>query len=356
MLTAIIGNSELALMDISEMSPAVPRLNNINTVAMSAAGLCKQMLAYSGKGFFQMAPLNLTELIREMEQMLTASISKKAKLNLILDEKIPFIKADLPQIQQIIMNLVINASEAIGDKPGTITIMTRQIECSGEYLKTFDLNNEMIEGVYVCAEISDTGCGMDRETLGKIFDPFFTTKFTGRGLGLAAVLGIVRSHKGALKIYSEPGRGTVFKIFFPAMESSTGTKKVQVKREQDWHGSGTILVADDDDQIRNICKLMLERIGFDVLTAEDGQDALDVFKMNRDKIKCVILDLTMPKMDGREAYHELLLIDPFVKVIISSGYNEIEVMSGFKSGDIAGFIQKPYQFDNMKEELKKVLG
>ncbi len=356
MLTAIIGNSELALMDISEMSPAVPRLNNINKVAMSAAGLCKQMLAYSGKGFFQMAPLNLNELIREMEQMLTASISKKAKLDLRLDEKIPFIKADLPQVQQILMNLVINSSEAIGDKPGTITIMTRQIKCSGEYLKTFDLIDEMVEGVYVCMEISDTGCGMDRETLGKIFDPFFTTKFTGRGLGLAAVLGIVRSHKGALKIYSEPGRGTSFKIFFPAIESSTGIKKAEIRHGQDWYGSGTILLVDDDEQIRNVCKKLLERIGFDVITAVDGKDALDVFSRNRDKISCVILDLTMPRMDGKEAYRELMLIDPDIKVIISSGYNEIEVMRSFGEKGPAGFIQKPYQLENMKEELKKVLG
>ncbi|HEY9161777.1 MAG TPA: PAS domain S-box protein [Desulfomonilia bacterium] len=356
MLTAIIGNSELALLDISETSPAVQRLQNVIKVAMSAAGLCKQMLAYSGKGAFQMVPINLTGLIREMEQMLIASISKKAKLDLILDEKIPFIKADLPQIQQIIMNLVINSSEAIGEDTGTITIMTRQIECSGEYLKTLDLGDEMVEGVYVCMEISDTGCGMDRETMGKIFDPFFTTKFTGRGLGLAAVLGIVRSHKGALKIYSEPGRGTTFKIFFPATEPFTGTNKVKAEQEQTWQGSGTIMLVDDDDQIRNVCKKMLERIGFDVITAVDGKDALDVFRRNRDKIRCVILDMTMPIMDGKEAYGELMLIDPDVRVIISSGYNGIEVMNSFKEKGPDGFIQKPYQFENMKEELKKVLG
>jgi PAS domain S-box-containing protein len=356
MLMVIIGNTELALMDIPEKSPVVPRLNNINMVAMSAANLCKQMLAYSGKGFFQMAPLNLTGMINEMEQMLKTSISKKAKLDLHLDDEMPLIKADMSQIQQIIMNLVINASEAIGEKPGTITIKTGQKQCSAEYLKTFHLSDEIVEGLYVCMEISDTGCGMEKETLGKIFDPFFTTKFTGRGLGLAAVLGIVRSHKGAIRINSEPGKGSTFKILFPAIEFSPVKKEAEIKQGKDWHGSGTILLVDDDDQIRNVCKRILERIGFEVITAEDGKDGIDVFSKNRDKIRCVILDLTMPRMDGKEAYSELMLIDPDVKVIISSGYNEIEVMNSFKGKGLAGFIQKPYQLENMKDELKKVLG
>lgn len=356
MLMVIMGNAELALLDIPESSPAIPRLDNINMVAMSAASLCKQMLAYSGKGFFQMAPLNVTGLIHDMEQMLNTSISKKARLDLHLDKELPSIKADMSQIQQIIMNLVINASEAIGEKPGTITIKTGRINCSREYLKTFHVGNDLEEMAYVFMEISDTGCGMDKDTQGKIFDPFYTTKFTGRGLGLAAVLGIVRSHKGALKLYSEPGRGTIFKILFPAIVSSADNEKAEIRQEKDWHGSGTILVADDDEQIRNICKLMLEKIGFDVLTAQDGQNAIDVFKRNRDKIKCVILDLTMPRMDGKEACQELLLIDPFVKVIISSGYNEIEVVSSFGEKGPDGFIQKPYQLENIKEELKKVLG
>ncbi len=355
MLTVIIGNADLAMMELSELSPAVPRLKNINKVSLSAANLCKQMLAYSGKGRFMMMPLNLTEVICEMKTILGASVSKKVKLNYNLLDDSPSIEADLTQLQQVIMNLVINASEAIGDAQGIVNVRTGVIECDRNYLKAMRLFNDIAEGAYVCLEVSDSGCGMDSETMEKIFEPFFTTKFSGRGLGLAAVIGIVRSHNGSLKVYSEPGKGTTFKVLFPVVEMQAQAISSK-KKATAFKGSGTVLLVDDEEGIRDFGSQVLGKIGFDVLTAADGLEALELFCEHKWEIKCVILDLAMPRMGGEDTFRELLEIDPDVKVIMTSGYNEIEVMSKFRGKGLAGFIQKPYQIENMKEELKKVLG
>ena len=215
-LMAIMGNADLALIRLAKESPAVENLHRIEQAAARAADLAKQMLAYSGKGKFVVEEINLNRLLEEMLHMLEVSISKKAVLRLNPHPHLPSVEADATQMRQIIMNLVINASEAVGDKSGVIAITTGCIDCDRNYLKDVWLDENLTDGLYVYLEIADTGCGMDKETLSKLFDPFFTTKFTGRGLGMAAVLGIVRGHKGAIKVYSEPGKGTTFKILLPA--------------------------------------------------------------------------------------------------------------------------------------------
>ncbi|MDD2734127.1 MAG: PAS domain S-box protein [Desulfuromonadaceae bacterium] len=348
-LTSIIGNADLALMRINPESPAIDNLHNIEKASARAADLAKQMLAYSGKGKFVISNHDINGLLEEMLHILQVSISKKAVLRLNLANPLPSIEADATQIRQIIMNLVINASEAIGDKSGVIAITTGCMDCDRSYLKDVWLDENITDGRYVFIEIADTGCGMDKETLAKLFDPFFTTKFTGRGLGMAAVLGIVRSHKGAVKVYSEPGKGSTFKILLPASGKPSEIFNVDSQNEH-WRGSGTVLLVDDEETIRGVGAEMLKELGFNVVTANDGREAIEVYKV-RDDINIVILDLTMPHMDGEQCFRELRMLNPDVNVILSSGFSELEVTQKFVGKGLSGFIQKPYKFSLLRESI-----
>lgn len=351
-LTAIIGNAELALLRINKESPGVDNLHKIEEAAARAADLAKQMLAYSGKGKFVIENINLNLLLEDMLHMLEVSISKKAVLRLNLIPDIPSVEADATQIRQIIMNLVINASEAIGEKDGVIAVTTGSTDCNMDYQKDVWLDENLHQGLYVYLEIADTGCGMDKDTLAKLFDPFFTTKFTGRGLGMAAVLGIVRGHKGAIKVYSEPGKGTSFKILLPASDKPAKIYNHDVF-VNNWKGSGTVLLVDDEETVRGIGKDMLQEFGFTTLTANDGREAVEIFKATPD-ISFVILDLTMPHMDGEQCFQELRQLKPDVKVIMSSGFSEHEVTQKFMGKGLAGFIQKPYKLSALKEAIQKI--
>ncbi|MDD2367129.1 MAG: response regulator [Desulfuromonadaceae bacterium] len=351
-LMAIMGNADLALMRINRESPAVDNLMRIEKSAARAADLAKQMLAYSGKGKFVLEQINLSRLVEEMIHMLEVSISKKAVLRLNLTSPLPAVEADATQIRQIIMNLVINSSEAISDTSGVIAISTGCMECDKNYLKSVWLDENLGEGLYVYLEISDTGCGMDGDTMTKLFDPFYTTKFTGRGLGMAAVLGIVRGHKGAIKVYSEPGKGSNFKILLPASNKPAEIFNGAIHVDE-WKGTGVVLLVDDEETVRAIGSEMLRELGFTVITAEDGQDALNIFK-SRDDIELIILDLTMPHLDGEECFRELRKMKPELKVIMSSGYNRQEVTQRFLGKGLSGFIQKPYRLSVLRETVKEV--
>ncbi len=348
-LTSIIGNADLALIRINPESPAVDNLHSIEKAAARAADLAKQMLAYSGKGKFVISNHDINDLLEEMLHILQVSISKKAVLRLNLTRPLPPVEADATQIRQIIMNLVINASEAIGDKSGVIAITTGCMDCDRSYLQDVWLDHNIGDGLYDFIEIADTGCGMDKETLAKLFDPFFTTKFIGRGLGMAAVLGIVRGHKGAVKIHSEPGKGSSFKILLPA-----SGKPAEIfnhdSRNEHWKGSGTVLLVDDEETIRGIGAEMLRELGFNVVTANDGRKAVEAYKAGTD-ISFVILDLTMPHMDGEQCFHELRKLNPDVKVIMSSGFSELEITQKFVGKGLAGFIQKPYKLSLLRDGI-----
>jgi len=353
-LMAIIGNADLAMMRINKESPVVENLQCIEQAAIRAADLAKQMLAYSGKGKFVIEHLELNRLLQEMLHMLEVSISKKAVLRLNLMPSLPPVEADATQLRQIVMNLVINASEAIGDKSGVIAITTGCMECDQHYLQDVWLDEHIGEGLYVYLEVADTGCGMDRETLGKIFDPFFTTKFTGRGLGMAAVLGIVRGHKGAIKVYSEPGKGTTFKVLLPA----SGRPAELLNHDHgdaDWRGHGRVLLVDDEEAVRVTGSKMLRELGFEVVTANDGREAVEVFRHDPD-IAFVILDLTMPHMDGEQCFRELRQLKADVRVIMSSGFNEQEVTQKFAGKGVAGFVQKPYKLSVLQKAIKGMAG
>jgi PAS domain S-box-containing protein len=356
-LMAIMGNAELGMLKTSDVSPVRSYFESINKASIRAADLCRQMLAYSGKGRFVIQAVNLSEVIEEVNQMLKTSVSKKADIRLDLAKGLAPIEADLTQIQQAIINLVINASEAIGDAIGIINIKTSMIHCNRKFLEDNNLQNELKEGHYACLEVSDTGCGMDKETVSKIFDPFFSTKFTGRGLGLSAVQGIMRGHRGAITVFSTPGNGTTFKLLFPsAVHPHKVSGKSLKEPGENSRGRVLILLVDDEEAIRSIGKIILEDLGFKVLVAADGGEALDVFNANINKITCVLLDLTMPNMDGEETFMKLRFIKPQLPIIVSSGYNEQEVLSRFEGKNLTGFIQKPYTINSLMNVLKNVLG
>jgi len=358
MLMGVLGNASLALLQLPPESPARQAVEHIETAAVRASELAKQMLAYSGRGRFVVQPLNLSILVDEMRHLVSASISKRATVRCLLDPDLPPVMGDATQIRQIVMNLLTNASDALEDKPGVITVATGAQRVDGRYLQTVFMDEDLAEGQYVFLEVSDTGCGMDQDTKKRIFDPFFTTKFHGRGLGLAAVLGIVRGHGGALKVYSEPGGGSAFKVLFPCAEveapepgSAGGAAPASVTSLR-----GTVLVADDEAGVRQVAEAALTMAGYNVLLAEDGQEAIDVFREHADKIAAVLLDMTMPRMGGEEAFRELRAISPDVKVILSSGFNEQDAITRFVGKGLAGFLQKPYRPQELYERLRQVLG
>jgi len=355
-LTGILGNADLALMKIGPDSPVWDNLKEIQKGSFGAAELCRQMLAYSGKGRFELAPIDLREAMKEITQLLEVSISKKIAIRFELPERMPFIYGDAVQVRQIIMNLVINASEAIGDETGAIMIAAGSTHLSRADLKGTYLDDNLPEGEYAYLDVTDTGTGMDRETVARIFEPFFTTKFTGRGLGLAAVLGIVRGHRGAIRITTEPGKGSSFRVFFPALHDSGVRGEAKKEASGTWRGSGTVLLVDDEETVLSVGRRMLELLGFSVMTAANGIEALAIFREHGASIACVILDLTMPMMNGVETFRELKQIRPDVRVIVTSGYSEYEISERFAGNTVSGFVQKPYHFEDFAAKLKEVLG
>ncbi|MEI6972600.1 MAG: PAS domain-containing protein [bacterium] len=303
-LTSILGHADLALDEMSPLASGRESLEQIKTAAMRAAELCIQMLAYSGRGRLEKQDFCLSNLVEELLHMLRTSISKKCVLNLNLEKQVLLMHGDVSQIRQILMNLVMNASEAIGDRSGSITVSTGAADCSKEYLEQHYIIHPLNAGLYVYLEVSDTGCGMSRETIQRMFEPFFTTKFTGRGLGLSAILGIVKAHGGALRVYSELGKGTTIKVLFPAT-SDTEFGGTELPSETQWRGRGTVLLVDDEETVRAVTGKLLERLGLDVLTVTDGQEGVALYRDHKADIAVVLLDLTMPHMNGEEAFRQL---------------------------------------------------
>jgi PAS domain S-box-containing protein len=355
LLTGILGNSSLASLELTEGSPIQEYLGQINQASLRAADLCKQMLAYSGRGRFVVQKLDLNHLVEETTHLLQISISKQAVLRFNLGKGLPTIEADATQIRQVVMNLVINASEAIGEKSGVISISTGLTRIDHAYLGGTIAAPDIPEGEYVSLEISDNGSGMSADTRAKIFDPFFSTKFTGRGLGLAAVLGIMRGHKGALKVYSELGRGTTFKLLFPCATGPAETAASVATARPAWRGKGVVLVADDEETIRTTTARMLRALGFDTALVANGREAVDAFRDNPGAYALVLLDLTMPHMDGEQAFTELRRLQPDVRVVLMSGFNRQEAVARFTGKGLASFLQKPFSMEALTEVMQNVL-
>ncbi len=354
LLTGILGNADLALFDLPPESPVRQNMQDIETAALRAAELCQQMLAYSGRGHSIIEPVDLSELVREMSHILEVAIKKKAVLKYELAEDPVIIMADATQIRQVIMNLITNASDAIGDKSGVISISTGLAQYDRTYLHDTYMDENLQEGKYAFLEVADTGCGMDNLTRQKLFDPFFSTKVDGRGLGLSAVQGIVRGHKGVLRVYSEPGKGTTFRILLPASDKSA-RPVIAEKDDQEWSGHGTVLLADDEETVRKIGRHMLEHLGLSVILAVDGREAVEIFRARHDEIDCVLLDLTMPDMDGEEAFLEMKRIRNDVRVILSSGYSGQEISRRFAGKGLIGFIQKPYVLNVFQKAVREAI-
>ncbi|MBE0576452.1 MAG: transporter substrate-binding domain-containing protein [Desulfuromonadales bacterium] len=352
-LMAVTGHAELALLRLSSESPVVHNLKQIQIATKKAADIAGQMLAYSGKGRFVIENLDLNRVIEEMTHVLEGAISKKAQMLFNFTPNLPAVETDATQLRQVITNLIINASEALGEKSGVITISTGVVNCDRDCLHESWVDDDLSAGLYVYFEVTDTGCGMNMETLNRIYDPFFSTKFTGRGLGMAAAQGIVRGHKGMIQINSEIGQGTTFRVLLP---KATGSADLCDDAETDsvWQGSGQVLLVDDEAMVLAVGKAMLEELGFEVLTASNGLEAVALFKEYSGTIGQVVMDLTMPHMGGEEAFGEMRQLDPKVKVIITSGYNEQEITPLFAGKGLSGFIHKPFSFPALREALATV--
>ena len=357
-LVSILGYADLALEDMSAGAAGKNHVEEIIVGARRAKDLATQMLAYSGKGRFELRLFDLSEFVKEMAHLLQVSISKKVLLKYDFAESLPAIEGDTTQVRQVIMNLITNAAEATGDGSGVITVATGLTRRDCVDPPDGQPAEPGPEREYVCLEVTDSGCGMDEATRQKMFEPFYTTKFAGRGLGMAAVQGIVRGHGGSIEVRSQVNEGTSVKVLFPAaLKQAGGTESssASVAEEEPWHGTGTVLVVDDEKSVRGLARTMLELMGFEVLEAADGREAIETFRENMGVIRFVILDLTMPHMDGEECFRELRELKSDVPVILSSGYSAQEITGRFAGLGIRGFIQKPYTVAAMRSKIREAL-
>ena len=356
-LAAVMGHAAMAERKTLTDPEAVKRhLQTIVQSSEKAADLCRQMLAYSGQGQFLVQKVNLSALIQSILNILEVSLNKGVSLKLSLMDGMPDIEADGSQIQQIAMNLITNANESMTGRNGVVSVRTGVMYANVDYLQQCLHAEQADEGHFVFMEVSDTGCGMNSEVLGKIFDPFFTTKFTGRGLGMSAVLGIVRAQKGAVKIYSEEDQGTTLRILFPSTDGAHGNLTTLEMEAVGQKQSSLILVVDDEPTIRNMAVMMLNDMGFcEVLVAANGQEAVEIYRREKDRIAVVLLDMTMPLMNGEEAYRQLRVINPEVKVILSSGYAQQSIEDRFSGKRLFGFLQKPYSPEALQNMVESAL-
>ena len=355
-LMVILGNAQLAISSLPSGSRVHENLADIEVAAQRASELCRQMLSYSGRATFVRESVDLGSLVREMVHLLKTAISKKARFQLESSPVLPLVTGDPAQLRQVVMNLIINASESLENRPGTVALTVGAERVEADAFEGFQFIEAASPGLYVTLEVADDGCGMDEESRSRVFEPFFSTKFTGRGLGLVAVLGIIRSHGGGIRFDSSPGRGTVVKVIFPVGGTvpEADSEAGQPYPEQKWRGKGTLLLADDEENIRTVGTRMLEKLGFDVVTAADGLDAVKLYREREGEIRGVLLDLTMPRMDGLEAFDELRRLNSSVKVVLFSGFSNEDVDPGFKGKGLAGFLQKPFTLESLRELLCRV--
>jgi PAS domain S-box-containing protein len=353
LLTAILGNLELASAALPPGTPAAPYLERMAIGVSRASDLARQMLAYSGRGRVQVRAVDLNGLITDMAQLITATLPKKARLALSLDPALAPVEADAAQLQQVVMNLVINAVESLEGGEGLITLRTRHLDPGARDPGLLFPGGPPAPGPCAVLEAEDTGSGMPPEVLARIFDPFFTTKPTGRGLGLSAMLGILRGHHGGIKVESEPGRGTRFTLLFretePAEAAAAGP------RGPGFEPGGLVLIVDDEAEIRTAAAAMMERLGFRCLTAADGAEAVGLVRARGRDLRLVLLDLSMPRLDGREAFDAIRALAPGLRVILTSGFDVQESALGIVGQGLAGFLQKPYTFDQLCQAVAAAL-
>jgi two-component system cell cycle sensor histidine kinase/response regulator CckA len=360
LLVGVLANAELVLDGLrrgEDRERSLERVTDIKNAAMHAAGLTNQMLAYSGRGRFDVRPISINEMIHGMGHLLVASISKKARVQYELDASLPAVQADVAQIRQVIMNLITNASDALEERTGTIRVSTGTQVVSDSVHHLYG-PTPLARGTYVYFEVADDGCGMTEEACERLFEPFFTTKFTGRGLGLSTVQGIVRGHGGGITLRSKPGEGTTIKVLLPCAAERVAVlepHRAQPRPRAEWTGSGLVLLVDDDEQVRVVTDLLLRSLGFDVLAIATGREALIEFDRRASEIRLIMLDLTMPDVSGDQVLSELRQRRADVPVLLCSGYSEDDASRRIGRQGIAGFLQKPYTLDLLKARLQDVL-
>jgi PAS domain S-box-containing protein len=355
LLTPILGNTSLALMDLPQDSPVRARLLKVQNATHRAAALTSQMLAYAGEGPLLVEALNLSQLLREMAQLLESAVSGKAALDFDLFPSLPVVEADASQLSQVVMNLVANACEAIGEGGGSIAIRTGTAEIERGAPAHPRIGEEIAPETCVYLEVEDNGRGMDAETCTRSFDPFFTTKSTGRGLGLPAALGIARGHGGAIEIDSKPGRGTRFRLLLPAATREHARGPAEDAEQEAWRGMGTALVIDDDEGVRELSEDTLERAGLSVLCASDGLEGIELFREHADEIRIVLLDRTMPSTSGEETFEAIRRIRPDVPIILVSGHSEERAAGSFADQDLTGFLHKPFLPTALLRQVRRAL-
>ncbi len=356
LLSGVLGNAGLALMDLPSDSPVKPPIKQIETTALRMADLTRQMLAYSGKGKFEVEKFDLNQVVQEMSELLRVSINKKAHFQLELSTQGVQVDGDVTQLRQIVMNLITNASDALEDTGGEIILRTDVKVLSKDEIADVPWKEDIAPGTFAVISVKDTGIGMTEETRKRIFDPFFSTKFTGRGLGLAAVQGIVRSHRGFMRIESELNVGTHFEIFLPSAKgkdqrTSSGTAPMIAFR-----GEGSILVVDDETTVRTVIRNSLERLGFKIVEASDGIEALEIFREQQDEFRFILLDITMPGMDGIETLKHIRDLNSEIPVLLMSGYSHHEAMKGSSGLKISGFLAKPFRARDLISNIFKLKG
>ncbi len=355
LLVAMLGQTSLAQAKLRPESPGRPHVEKAISAAERASQLTHQLLAYSGRGHFQVAYLDLNALIEENLHLFAATMPKHIHLRTKLAKTLPPVEVDVAQMQQVVMNLIINAAEAFEDERGTITIVTDlQHIAANEFQYWQYTMRPLVDGIYVTLEVHDDGAGMTQDTLANIFDPFFTTKEMGHGLGLAAVLGIIKGHRGGLTVYSEADKGSTFKILLPAATMPDASVHVE-PIEEPINGNGLVLVIDDEKHVRTAVAdiLGLENIG--TLSAADGKQGLALYQERRSEIAMVLLDLSMPGWSGEQTMRELLKVDPQIAIVLSSGYNEVEATRRFVGKGLVGFLQKPYSADKLLDTVRLYL-
>lgn len=343
LLTGIMGNIGLALESLAPVDTTRGMLEEALRACERAAELTRQLLAYAGKGRFVVRQVEVSQLISEISRLIHASVPKKIKVDLALAPALAPVEADPAQIRQMVMNLVTNAAEAIGDDPGLITISTRLKRVHDRAGRRNDIGDELAPGDYIMIQVRDTGCGMDEQVRPRIFDPFFTTKFVGRGLGLAAVAGIARVQHGGVQVVSEPGTGSTFRVLLPVARPAFGERDA-------------VLVVDDESVVRRVAQTALEQAGYSVVQAEDGPSAIAALRDKADRICLVILDMSMPLMNGEEALRHMRALRPDLPVIVCSGFGKSETLTRFSGQAIEGFLEKPFTPAQLADAVRHVLG
>ncbi len=346
LLTGIVGNCDLMLADVGEDHPLRGSLEAVEQASWRAADLCRQMLAYAGKTGGEPENFDIGMLSRDVIGLIRASVPKRIRIETQLDAVLPPNRGDRCQIRQVVMNLVLNAAESYGERDGEVVVRAAVVDADAARFARAYLPEPLPAGRYTVLEVVDHGEGMSPETLARIFDPFFTTKFTGRGLGLASVLGIVRAHRGAVEIETEPGRGTVFRVLLPSVARETVAPTASRKEEEPRAkpavaASGAVLVVDDEAMVRAVVRTVLEEAGYRVRTAEHGAEGLEILRNQGDSVSCVVLDLTMPVMDGPAMLAELRASGIAVPVVLMTGYTD-RGPAYARRADVEGFVNKPF--------------